>query len=233
MQLPVRLLATLLPLALLTACASSPPARPGPVATAPVAGLNQSDFVQPQPDAYILRPADRLQVTVFREPDLSRDAQAVSADGQIALPLLGQIDVAGLTVREVERVIENALGARYLVNPDVSVNVLEYASHKVTVEGAVVEPGVYDFQPGTRLSSAIAMAKGTTRVAKIREIAVFRQARGGMEVAKFDLAAMRDGTMADPVIEPLDRIVVGTDGLSLFWQDVLRAVPAIGLFTQI
>ena len=52
-------------------------------------------------------------------------------------------------------------------------------------------------------------------------------------VAKFDYRAVSQGTMIDPVLEPGDRVVVGTSGLSQFWQDLLRALPAFGLFTNV
>ena len=218
---------------ILSACVESPPANPGLVSTEALESANQQDFVAFNPRDYILRPADKLQVTVFREPDLSLGSVTVSASGQLSLPLLGQLEVAGLTTQQFEEQLEAQLGARYLRDPDVSVNVLEYGSHKVTVEGAVTEPGIYEFQPGTRLSGGISMARGPTRVARYREVAVFRQSEEGMQVAKFNLAALRAGTMPDPILQPGDRIVVGTDNLAQFWQDLLRALPAFGLFTQI
>ncbi len=49
-------------------------------------------------------------------------------------------------------------------------------------------------------------------------------------VAKFDYRQISQGTMMDPVLQPNDRVVVGTDGLSVFWQDLLKALPAFGIF---
>ena len=112
----------------------------------------------------------------------------------------------------------------------VSVNIATYASHLVTVEGAVENPGVYSFQPGARLSSAIALAAGPTRTANTEQVAVFREGPDGIMVAKFDYQQMSQGTMLDPVLEPGDRVVMGTDGLSVFWQDFLRSVPVFGIF---
>ncbi|MDY7098701.1 MAG: SLBB domain-containing protein [Pseudomonadota bacterium] len=114
----------------------------------------------------------------------------------------------------------------------VSVNIREYASHRVTVEGAVAQPGVFEFAPGARLSSAIAMARGPERSARTEQVAVFRQSANGIQVAKFDYGQIKQGTMLDPVLEPGDRVVMGTDGLSVFWQDFLRTVPAIGVFAS-
>jgi polysaccharide export outer membrane protein len=100
------------------------------------------------------------------------------------------------------------------------------------VEGAVTESGVFEFTPGTRLSGGIALAKGPTRVADVREVAIFREGPSGTLIAKFDYAQVRAGGMMDPVLQPGDRIVVGTDNLSQTWQDILRALPAFGIFSQ-
>ncbi|WP_231638817.1 polysaccharide biosynthesis/export family protein [Aurantiacibacter marinus] len=206
---------------------------PGPVVSQAAAELGQDGYGSSLTASYVLRPSDVIKVDVFREADLSLESVAVSATGEVSLPLIGQITVAGLSAGEVEDRIEEMLATRYLRNPRVSVNVLNYNSHQVTVEGRVESPGLYDFRPGTRLSGAIALAQGLSRVAEPDEIAIFRQADDGIEVAKFDYTAVRSGTMLDPVLHPGDRVVVGTDGLSQLWQDLLRALPLFALFTRI
>jgi polysaccharide export outer membrane protein len=137
-----------------------------------------------------------------------------------------------MTVEQLETRIEELYDARYLRSPDVAVNVVDYASHVVTVEGSVQKAGLFNFRPGTRLSGGIALAEGPTRVANVREVAIFRQSGNGTLIAKFDYAQVRAGSMMDPVLQPGDRIVVGTDNLSQTWQDFLRALPAFGMFTQ-
>lgn len=196
--------------------------------------LGQAGYsITPPGTAYRLRPADTISVLVFREEGLSREQVVVPADGAISLPLVGTVAVAGKTLAEVETEVERALGARYLRNPEVAVNVVNYGSHQVTVDGAVETPGLYAFQPGTRLSGAVSMAEGPTRVAQLQQVAVFRYTPEGMMVAKFDYGAIRAGNMVDPVLQPGDRIVVGTDGLSQLWQDLLTALPAFALFTRL
>lgn len=217
--------------ALLAGCAGNS-AVPGPAMMSATPGLNQEDFGSVSESEYALRPTDILQVSVFREPELSIGEIPVGADGRISLPLLGSVQVAGLTPSELQDRLQDELGSRFLRDPQVSVNVLEYASHRATVEGAVKEPGVYVFKPGTRLTGGIAMAKGIDRVAAMEDIAVFRESPDGVQIAKFDLGAIRTGNMADPVLQPGDRIVVGTDNLSQAWQDALKALPVLGLFAR-
>lgn len=211
-------------------CGSGPSAVPGLASAQPVEALGQQPFGSSTEASYVLRPADVISITVFREADLSIESLPIAANGEISLPLAGTVQAAGLTQRQLEDRIEATLGQRYLRNPEVAVNVLEYRSHEVTVEGAVRTPGLFTFRPGTRLSGAISLAEGPVREAELKDVAVFRQAPVGIQIAKFDYAAVRAGQMLDPVLQPGDRIVVGTDGLSVFWQDVLRTIPAFAVF---
>ncbi len=216
-----------------TACAPAVQTAPGLAVTLPTDGLNQQDFSTAQAAEYALRPSDVVSVNVFREEAMSLERVIIAADGSIVMPLLGQVQAQGLTPAQFATRLEELLGNRFLRSPDVAVNVIEYASHLVTVEGAVERPGIYPFQPGTRLSGSIALAEGPSRAADGANIAVFRQVEGGIAIAKFDYAAVRSGTMLDPVLQPGDRVVVGTDRLSRFWQDFLTALPAFALFTRI
>lgn len=229
----IRKIAAALLAGLLAACGQTPPPAPGPVAAVPIAELGQADYADDPAPAYRLRAADIISVKVLREPDLSIERVPVGADGLVSVPLAGQILARGQTSGEFAETIARGLSASGLKRPQVSVNVLEYSSHLVTVEGSVVEPGVYDFQPGARLSSALSLAKGPSRVAKLDEVAIFRSTASGLAVARFDYGAIRQGTMIDPVIQPGDRVVVGLSGLSQFWQDVLRAVPFFAVFTNL
>lgn len=214
-------------------CSSGPKVQPGMAVTTPVEALNQESFSVVAPENYQIRPADVLSVNVFREAPLSVDQVIVGPNGSISLPLLGSMQAAGLTPEEFQSRVEDALGARYLRDPSVAVNVVSYGSHLVTVEGAVGNPGLFSFTPGTRLTGGISLARGPSRVADMEEIAVFRDTPEGMMIAKFDYGAVRAGTMLDPVLQPGDRIVVGKDGLSQAYQDLLQSLPIFALFTRI
>lgn len=223
----------LLTAASLAGCAGTPEPVIGLVTAQQVDAAGQAEFATVESPDYRLRPSDVINVTVFREPDLSVQQVPVGSDGVIALPLVGSIRAEGRTTADLAKAVETALGGGYLVNPQVSVNVTQYLSHRVTVEGSVNKPGVFAFQPGARLSSAIAQAEGPDRVARLDQVAVFRETSQGLTVAKFDYQAVQQGTMIDPVLQPGDRVVVGTSGLSQFWQDLLKTIPAFALFTNI
>lgn len=215
----------------LAGCASSPEPVIGAASIDPVDALGQSNYSFTRSRTYLLRPSDKISITVFREPDFSLEAVQIGVEGNVSMPMLGSLPAAGMTAKALEQDLTQRLARVGLKTPMVSVNIAEYASHLVTVEGAVENPGVYAFQPGSRLSSAIALAAGPVRTAKRSQVAVFRETANGMSVAKFDYGMMSEGTMIDPVLEPGDRVVMGTDGLSVFWQDLLKALPAFGIFT--
>ena len=217
---------------LLSAC-STPPMAVGSAASTPDPALGQAGYSIEMAQPYALHKADELSVRVFREPELSVEKVAISAEGTISLPLIGTTRAEGFTTAQLQDIVTGMLLEKGIKKPVVSINVVDYASHLVTVEGAVTKAGVYPFQPGARLSSAIALANGTNRVAQLDQVAIFRRTAEGLSVARFDYAAVRRGAMLDPVIMPGDRVVVGFSGLSQFWQDLLQALPAFALFTRI
>lgn len=110
---------------------------------------------------YKLGPGDELRITVFNEPDLSVQQQRVSAQGDIAMPLVGDIAARGLSTVELQHAIETKLSDGYLVQPRVSVAVLTYRPFYVV--GEVARPGAYPFQADLTIASAIATAGGFAR----------------------------------------------------------------------
>jgi protein involved in polysaccharide export with SLBB domain len=109
--------------------------------------------------AYKLGPGDKLHVTVFNETDLSGDFE-VSDQGMVALPLIGQVKVAGKTLSETDELIAQKYGANYLVNPRVSVEVLNYRPFFIL--GEVKNPGGYPYVAGMTVLNAVALAGGYT-----------------------------------------------------------------------
>jgi polysaccharide export outer membrane protein len=123
-----------------------------------------SPAVSPSPVAapdYRVGPGDVLDVTVFGNDDLSRTS-TVQTSGVIALPLLGEVQVAGLTLPEVQRKLTTLLARDYLVNPQVEVKVKEYQSQFVSVVGEVNSPGRKPLRGRTRLIDVLVEAGGFT-----------------------------------------------------------------------
>jgi polysaccharide biosynthesis/export protein len=217
-------------MSMVAGCATTPEPMVGASVIQPRTDLGQGDYSYQRPTSYMLRPADRISIGVFREPEFSVQSIQVGVEGNVSVPMLGSIPAAGMTTKQFEQDVTRRLAAAGLKSPMVTVNISEYASHQVTVEGAVNTPGVYPFQPGARLSAAVAMAKGPKRTAKLDQVAVFRESPEGIMIAKFDYSQVQQGTMLDPVLQPGDRVVIGTDGLSVFWEDLIKTLPAFGVF---
>lgn len=179
---------------------------------------------------YNIGVGDKLSVRVFQVEDLSFDELVVDTSGNINLPLIGAVRGSGRTAGEMSADIAGRLAAQYLRNPQVTVTVKEAASQKVTIDGAVTKPGVYEMRGSTSLLQAVAMAEGPTRVADLTRVAVFRSIDGRRSVALFDLAAIRQGRASDPQVLGDDVIVVDTSRLNSALREALGAIPALAAF---
>jgi polysaccharide export outer membrane protein len=132
------------------------------VSAVSASALAQSPAPPPPPEApseYRVGPGDVLEVTVFGNEDLSR-TPTVQTSGVIAMPLLGEVPVAGLSVSEVQRKVTALLAKDYLVNPQVEVKVKEFHSQFVSVVGEVNSPGRKPLRGGTRLIDVLIEAGG-------------------------------------------------------------------------
>lgn len=182
---------------------------------------------------YRIGATDLLRINVFRVPDLSFDEIRVDAAGVIQIPLIGTVRAEGLTPNELSDALAVRLGAQYLRNPQITVTVLEAASQKITVDGAVTQPGVYEMQGRTTLLQAVAMARGPMVGADLNRVVIFRTIEGERQFAVFDLEAIRTGEAPDPLVMGDDVIVVDTSFLSDVIQQLVRAAPSLYLFRTI
>ena len=111
------------------------------------------------PGDYQIGPEDLLEISVLEAPDLNRTVR-VSDDGAISLALLGSIQAAGLSTRQLQAVLEDRLRETYMKDPQVGVFVQEMRSHPVSVFGAVEKPGVYQIRCAKTLVEVLSMAQG-------------------------------------------------------------------------
>ena len=221
----VRALALIAPLAL-AACGGGP--------TVQSSGLNDwrapaGAVAQPVME-YRIGALDKLNVTVFQVADLTLQDVQVDAVGNLQLPLIGTVMAKGKTTAELTELVRSRLAADYLQNPQVTIVVSEAASQKVTVDGAVVQPGVYQMNGNTSLIQAVAMARGPNRLAELSRVAVFRNVEGQRMVAVFDLQAIRRGQAEDPQILGDDVVVVDSSAMSTMIGNILSAAPALRIF---
>ncbi|MGE0212492.1 MAG: polysaccharide biosynthesis/export family protein [Parvibaculaceae bacterium] len=228
----------LLPLAVFITGCSGPSLSGSPTMTPTsdtrVASSSASAFMSPDPAAatpdlgsYRIGDQDVLEIAVFQVPELSQTVRV--ADGNITLPLIGSVRASGRTAEELRADIANR-SQKYLQSPQVSVNIKEFNSHRITVEGAVLKPGVFPITSRTSLLQSIALAQGFDRVADPSNVVVFRSIQGKRHAAKFDVDAIREGKAPDPELQKGDVVVVAQSGARTALRDVLQVLPIAGMF---
>jgi polysaccharide export outer membrane protein len=171
---------------------------------------------------------DMLNISVFQVESLTGEYK-VDGNGKIDYPLLGEVQAQGRTTEELRQHIATGLSQKYLQSPNVQVAIKERAEQKVTVDGAVTQPGVYVVKGPTTLIQAVAMARGTTQDANPSRVYVFRTIRGARVAGAFDLKMIRRAQAEDPVIYGNDIVVVDGDKSRQMIQTLLQTIPVLGL----
>lgn len=172
----------------------------------------------------LIGPLDTIQVDVFNIQDLSREIQ-VDASGRIAMPLIGTIDANGRTAGELATAIEAELRQRYVRNPEVTVNIRSSVSQVVTIDGQVVEPGLYPVTNQMTLLRAVASAKGLAEFARQDDIVILRTVEGRKMAGLYNVAAIRRGAYDDPPIYANDIIVVGDSPQRRLFRNIIAVAP--------
>lgn len=172
----------------------------------------------------LIGPLDTIQVDVFNIPDLSREIQ-VDASGRIAMPLIGTVDARGRTADELARTVETALRGRYVRNPEVTVNIRSSVSQVVTIDGQVVEPGLYPVTNQMTLLRAVASAKGLSEFAKEDDVVILRTVEGQKMAGLYNIAAIRRGAYDDPPIYANDIVVVGDSPSRRAFRTIVSVAP--------
>ncbi len=224
------LVAVLLPALILSACAGREPLQSTSRLT-----VVQGETSLPAPDRRdltasdrpsLIGPLDTIQVDVFNVPELSREMQ-VDASGRISMPLIGTIDARGKTASELANAVEAALRGRYVRNPDVTVNIKSSVSQVVTIDGQVVEPGLYPVTNQMTLLRAVASAKGLAEFAKQDDVVILRTVDGQKMAGLYNIAAIRRGAYDDPAIYANDVVVVGDSPQRRLFRDFVSLAPLL------
>jgi polysaccharide biosynthesis/export protein len=161
------------------------------------------------PNAYSIGIGDVLDISVWKNPELTTTVP-VRPDGRISVPLLGDVQAAGMTPLALRQTLTEGY-KEYVTAPGVSVVVKEIHSRKIFVTGEVETPGAYDLQPRTKLMQALALAGGLTPYAK-RKVVVLRDGRDGRTEKRIeiDLAAIISGKRTEDnlLLQPGDTLIV-------------------------
>jgi polysaccharide biosynthesis/export protein len=165
--------------------------------------------VEPIANAYMIGPDDVLAINVWKEPEISRTLP-VRPDGNISLPLIGDLLASGRTTQQLQELIKQQLTA-YLSSPEVTVLVQEVKSHKFNIIGEVAKPGSYVMTAPITVLDAIAVAGGLGEFARATKIYVLRVNADGTHVRlPFNYKQVIKGQdlTADVDLQPRDTVVV-------------------------
>ena len=160
------------------------------------------------PTGYVLSANDQVAVEVFGEEDL-RTSGRLNGEGNLSVPLLGSIRLAGMTLSQAASRLTELYGRDYLVNPKVNVMLIGYAKRRFTMLGQINRPGSYEMPDGSPegidLLEAIAMAGGYTRIAAPEKVSI----RRGNQVVRVDAKRQARSNNSTFIVQPGDTVTVG------------------------
>ena len=170
----------------------------------------QTDY----PVEYRIGPRDLLEISVFGQDELNTRVR-VSEEGKITFPLLGEVSVGGMTKTEAETELKRLLEEGYLQNPQVTIFILEYQSKRVSILGAVRNPGRYELLGRETLLEIIAQAGGFTPEAGDGIIITRENNHGTKKVHKVSIEdlTLKEDAKVDMPLEPNDTIYIPPDRL--------------------
>ena len=166
---------------------------------------------------YIIGPEDLLEITVWRNADLSKTV-IVRPDGRISLPLVGDVAAVGKTPSQLTDEIATRL-KDFKENPSVAIVVKEVNSYAIYVLGEVKGPGKYPLKSKTTLLQGITIAGGFTPTAARNKLVVFRFSENGAGdekiKASYDDIVLREGSQQNIELKPGDTVVVPAETMVL------------------
>lgn len=173
------------------------------------------------PVDYKIGPNDLLDIEVFGVSELKRQVR-VNTTGHVSMPLVGLVPLAGLSPADAEAMLAVAYADKYLQDPQVSIFVREFTSQRITLDGALVKPGIYPLVGQITLLRALAMAGGGAQMADMEKVMLFRMTPEGQRLTEtHDVMKIRKGDAHDPVLQSEDMVVVNRDSRRTTLRDSL------------
>lgn len=209
---PVVSVAQVPPATLEPGLAGGKPAKPEPLAVAPVPAVPQGKEetqsqkktdAQPKPQApagseYLLGEDDALQITVWQNPDLNQEV-IVRPDGKISFPLIGDVQASGLTISQLSQAITDKL-KEFVLYPEVSIFLRKLGGKKVIILGEVQGPGVYSVTGARTILEAVGLAGGFTRDAVPSSTLLIRNGFSKPMATRINLSRALSGDLRQNVV---------------------------------
>jgi len=184
-------------------------ARPAAVPDKIAATMPGNPVLHGSSDDYLIGSGDTLQIAIWKEPEASVPSVVVRPDGRITIPLIKEVEVAGLTPRQAEATITAGMG-KFINDPNVTVVVAAINSKKVYMIGAVKKEGTLPYTYGMTVMQALSEAGGLTDYAKRKKIYILRSEKGREYRLDFNYEEVIKGERMDQnaVLLPGDTVVI-------------------------
>lgn len=206
----------------------------------PPSDLSKTSVVQPTtaPQAYLLQPGDNIEVKFAYVADLNQ-AQIIRPDGKISLPLVHDVQAAGMTPTELQDALLQKYQDTALKSPELVVIVREFNSNKIYIGGEVGVPGAQPLLTPTTVLQAILQANGFKNTARANEVLIIRQRAGGgydWQVLNLEKALSGENFAANIPLAPRDVIYVPRSDIAnvdlfvdQYMRQILPIAPGISL----
>lgn len=183
----------------------------------------------PRPTAsnpFLLTALSEIEVNVYQAPELS-GTYVIDENGNVRLPLIGDIPAAGQTPGALARTLEAKFAEKFIRDPQVQVRPTQFDPPSVAVGGQVTNPGTYPISTSRSLMRAVINAGGTAEFADNEDVLIFREVNGQRYIGAYNLAGIRRGHYDDPEIFAGDIIAVGDSPGKRAVERFLQFVPLI------
>lgn len=165
--------------------------------------------IAPMDDSQLaLGPGDKIELVVYAGTRQTKATYVLDASGEIAVQYIGQVAAAGKTAKSIQQEIQERLADGYLIDPIVSLSVLEINSRKLSVFGQVLKSGTIKFTPGMTITEAIAQVGGFTPMARKNMVKVTRHVSGKTEIYKIPVEMIAEGSRPNFPMMPGDEVFV-------------------------
>ena len=186
------------------------------VLASPIVGMAAGQDAPKSPEAvagssqaeYVIGLGDQLQIMVWKEPDLTQ-ALSVRIDGQISLPLIGDVQAAGKTIQALKKTLEEKYGA-VIEGPAVSVMLTQSKSWRYYIIGQIRQPGEFPIDFPITILQAIARSGGFLEWAKTDRISIVRHENDKETIIPFNYEALVNGqnVQQNALVKPGDTIII-------------------------
>lgn len=186
-----------------------------------------SELPAPQGEIfYTVGPQEKIEIQVIGSEELS-GTYLTDERGNIAFPLLGELETGGKSPSEAANIIADGLRGRYVLDPLVRFVPAEFPPPSISVGGQVKKPGFYPAIGKPTLLRAVNQAEGLTEFAEVEDVLVIRKVDGQTYIGLYNIKAIQRGNYPDPVLYPNDIVTVGDSPARRRLQTILPLVPIL------